>query len=85
MAADQIALHEALGGDSDAILIAHDWGAVGPGGGRKEPDRWRRCVVLNIPPFAIFGENIVKYDQINVILLLVLPESAGGRGCHQGR
>lgn len=26
--------------------------------------RWRRCVVLNIPPFAIFGENIVTYDQI---------------------
>ena len=25
MAADQIALHEALGGGSDAILIAHDW------------------------------------------------------------
>ena len=22
------------------------------------------AVVLNIPPFAIFGENIAKYDQI---------------------
>src|SRR5258708_91681 len=33
MAADQIALHEALGGGSDAILIAHDWGAVGAWGG----------------------------------------------------
>jgi pimeloyl-ACP methyl ester carboxylesterase len=65
MVADQIALHEALGGDSDAILIAHDWGAVGAwGAAGKEPDRWRRCVVLNIPPFAIFGENIVTYDQI---------------------
>jgi pimeloyl-ACP methyl ester carboxylesterase len=65
MAADQIALHEALGGGSDAILIAHDWGAVGAwGAAGKEPDRWRRCVVLNIPPFAIFGENIVTYDQI---------------------
>src|SRR6266705_2710713 len=65
MAADQIALHEALGGGSDAILIAHDWGAVGAwGAAGKEPGRWRRVVVLNIPPFAIFGENIVKYDQI---------------------
>ena len=28
--------------------------------------RWRRCVQpsSNIPPFAIFGENIVTYDQI---------------------
>ena len=22
------------------------------------------CVILNIPPFEIFGENIVTYDQI---------------------
>ena len=28
MVVDQMALHEALGGDSDAVLIAHDWGAV---------------------------------------------------------
>ena len=37
----------------------------GPGGRPgKEPGRWRRCAILNIPPFAIFGENIVTYDQI---------------------
>ena len=29
MAADQNALHESLGGGPDAVLIAHDWGAVG--------------------------------------------------------
>jgi pimeloyl-ACP methyl ester carboxylesterase len=65
MVADQIGLHEALNGDSDAVLIAHDWGTVGAwGAAGKEPERWRRVVILNIPPFAIFGENIVKYDQI---------------------
>jgi len=65
MVADQIALHEALGGDEHAILIAHDWGAVGAwGAAGKEPARWRRCIILNIPPFPIFGVNIVKYDQI---------------------
>src|SRR5437660_914999 len=32
MAADQIALHEALNGDGNAVLIAHDWGAVGAWG-----------------------------------------------------
>src|SRR5205085_12528686 len=28
MVADTLALHEALGGDGNAVLIAHDWGAV---------------------------------------------------------
>ncbi|MDT7697828.1 MAG: hypothetical protein QOJ30_153 [Pseudonocardiales bacterium] len=65
MVDDQNALHEALGGSSDAVLIAHDWGAVGAwGAAAKAPDRWSRCVVVNIPPFPIFGENIVKYEQI---------------------
>lgn len=42
MVNDQIALHEALGGDGDAVLIAHDWGAVGAwGAAAKAPERWR--------------------------------------------
>ena len=88
MAADQIALHEALGGDSDAILIAHDWGAVGAwGAAGKEPGRWRRCVVLNIPPFAIFGENIVTYDQIkrSFYFWYFQNQRALCQGPHQGR
>ena len=56
-------LHQALSGDDNAVLIAYDGGAVGAwGAAGNEPGRWRRVVVLNIPPFAIFGENIVKYD-----------------------
>src|SRR5437764_9023617 len=39
MVADQIALHEALGGGADAILVAHDWGAVAAwGAAGKEAD-----------------------------------------------
>ncbi len=34
MVADAVALHEALGGDGDAVLIAHDWGAVAAWGPR---------------------------------------------------
>jgi pimeloyl-ACP methyl ester carboxylesterase len=65
MVYDQIALHEALGGGDDAVLISHDWGAVGTwGAAAKEPDRWRRLIVFNIPPFPIFAENIVTYSQI---------------------
>src|SRR6266849_10786709 len=28
LAADVVALHDALGGDGNAVLIGHDWGAV---------------------------------------------------------
>ncbi len=65
MVADVLALREALGGGADSVLIAHDWGAVAAwGAAGKEPDSWSRCVILNIPPFEIFGENIGSYEQI---------------------
>jgi pimeloyl-ACP methyl ester carboxylesterase len=65
MVADAVALHEALGGDGDAVLIAHDWGAVAAWGAvGQAPTRWRRCAILNIPPFQVFGANLFSYDQI---------------------
>jgi pimeloyl-ACP methyl ester carboxylesterase len=65
MVADVLALGEALAGGQEAVLIAHDWGAVAAwGAAGRRADLWAHCVILNIPPFAIFGENIVKYDQI---------------------
>ncbi len=30
LAADAVALHDALGGDAEAVLIGHDWGAEAP-------------------------------------------------------
>jgi pimeloyl-ACP methyl ester carboxylesterase len=65
MAADQMALAEALGGGPDALLVAHDWGAVGAWGAlHKGPELWGRAVIMNIPPFDIFGENIGTFSQI---------------------
>jgi pimeloyl-ACP methyl ester carboxylesterase len=65
MVADALALHEALGADGDAVLIAHDWGAVAAWGAvGQEPERWRRGAILNIPPFPVFGANLFSYDQI---------------------
>lgn len=65
MAADAIALHESLGGGQKAVLIAHDWGAVAAyGAAGHEPQRWRRCAILNIPPFQVFGDNLFSYEQI---------------------
>ena len=51
LAADAIALHEALGGDEQAVLVGHDWGAVAAyGAASGAPDRWRRTVTLAVPP-----------------------------------
>src|SRR5689334_16522518 len=47
LAADANALHEALGGDSDAVIIGHDWGAAATYGATgSAPDRWRRAVAM---------------------------------------
>jgi len=65
MVADAIALGEALAGGQEAVLVAHDWGAVAAwGAAGLRPDLWAHVVILNIPPFEIFGENVVTYDQI---------------------
>src|SRR5262249_36807779 len=65
LAADVVALHGALGGDDHAVLIAHDWGSVAAyGGAALEPTRWRRCVIMNVPPLAVFGQVAFRYDQI---------------------
>lgn len=65
MVADALALHEALGGDGNAVLVAHDWGAVAAyGAAGQAPERWRRCAILNIPPFQVFGANLFSYEQI---------------------
>jgi len=65
MVADQMALGAALGGGEDALLVAHDWGAVGAWGAlSRAPQTFGRAVVMNIPPFEIFGENLGTYPQI---------------------
>jgi pimeloyl-ACP methyl ester carboxylesterase len=65
MVADQIELTRALGGGADALLVAHDWGAVGAWGAlSRAPELWGRAVIFNIPPFEILGENLGTYEQI---------------------
>src|SRR4051794_25329997 len=43
--ADIGALHEVFGGDEQAVLIGHDWGAIATyGAASSAPERWRRIV-----------------------------------------
>lgn len=65
LAADVVALHTALGGDDQAVLIGHDWGSVAAyGGAAQAPKCWRRCVFMSVPPFAVFGQIAFSYAQI---------------------
>ncbi|MBS1835270.1 MAG: alpha/beta fold hydrolase [Acidobacteria bacterium] len=65
LAADANGLHAALGGDDRAVLIAHDWGSAAAYGAlTSEPGRWRRAVIMNVPPWAVFGQIAFRYDQL---------------------
>ena len=65
LAADANALHEALGGDADAVLFGHDWGAtaVYPAV-NAEPDRWRAMVSAAVPHPAAMAGMILDYEQL---------------------
>jgi len=56
LAMDAIGLHEALGGDGDAVIIGHDWGATATyGAAAYAPERWRRVVTMAVPPSGAVG------------------------------
>ncbi|NBY12641.1 MAG: alpha/beta hydrolase [Actinobacteria bacterium] len=66
LATDANALHEALGGDSRAVIIGHDWGAPATyGAAILEPSRWSRVVGMSVPPWNTFGNAfLTNQDQI---------------------
>jgi pimeloyl-ACP methyl ester carboxylesterase len=63
---DALALHQALGGDGDAVIIGHDWGALATyGAAAAEPDRWRRVVGMAVPPGGAAGAAVLgNLDQL---------------------
>ncbi len=65
LAADANALHEALGGDGDAVLIGHDWGATAVYPAiNHEPDRWSAMVAAAVPHPSAMAAMILDYDQL---------------------
>jgi pimeloyl-ACP methyl ester carboxylesterase len=62
---DANALHDALGGRGDAVIIGHDWGALAAYGAvAHQPDRWRRAVTAAVPPTASIGMALLSYRQL---------------------
>jgi pimeloyl-ACP methyl ester carboxylesterase len=65
LVADVVALHQALDGDGQAVLIGHDWGAEAAyGAAAFAPDRWRRVVTLAVPPPALDPVLFGDYQQL---------------------
>lgn len=61
LARDANALHEKLGGDSEAVIIGHDWGAPSVYGAALDaPSRWRKVVGMAVPPTAALGLAFVQ-------------------------
>jgi pimeloyl-ACP methyl ester carboxylesterase len=62
---DACALHEALGGGGDAVIIGHDWGAMATyTAANHEPERWRRVVAMAVPPAGAVGAGFMQYRQL---------------------
>lgn len=65
LGADALALHEALGGDGEAVIIGHDWGASATHSAAVHaPERWRRVVTMSIPPFALLAGAAFDFEQL---------------------
>ncbi|GAA0911487.1 alpha/beta hydrolase [Nonomuraea longicatena] len=61
LVADAAALHEALGGDEQAVVIGHDWGTVPV---YATTGRFRRSVALAVPPPNAGVLGRLDYEQL---------------------
>lgn len=68
LARDANALHDALDGDEQAVIIGHDWGAPSAcGAALDEPRRWSKVVSMAVPPgpalAAAFLGNLAQVQR----------------------
>ncbi len=64
---DANALHERFGGDGDAVIVGHDWGALGAyAAAHLEPGRWRKVVAAAVPPGPVMAEAFFSYEQLRL-------------------
>ncbi|GAA0387003.1 alpha/beta hydrolase [Streptomyces luteireticuli] len=66
LVADANALHEALGGDGDAVIVGHDWGGFTTwGAAALAPERWSKVVVADVPPLRFYERRAAVPEQIH--------------------
>jgi pimeloyl-ACP methyl ester carboxylesterase len=79
LAADAVALHETLGGDREAVLIGHDWGAEAAyAAAARAPGRWWRVVTLGVPPAGLDPLLFSDYDQLRRFFYLFMFRDPAG-------
>ncbi|GAA3661812.1 alpha/beta fold hydrolase [Nonomuraea antimicrobica] len=65
LVSDANAIHQALGGGSDAVLIGHDWGAATAwAAATTAPERWSKVVISDVPPLWFFANYASTYEGI---------------------
>ncbi len=65
LALDAGALHDALGGDDQAVIVGHDWGAMATYiSANHEPERWKRVVAMAVPPAGAVTSSFLTYPQL---------------------
>jgi pimeloyl-ACP methyl ester carboxylesterase len=65
LTADVNALHRALGGTRDAVLIGHDWGGIiGARAAAAAPERWRAAVTMAVPVEAVMRPSHLDLGQV---------------------
>jgi pimeloyl-ACP methyl ester carboxylesterase len=79
LAADAVALHEVLGGASDAVLIGHDWGAeTAYRAAAAAPSRWRRLVTLAVPPTGLDAVLLADFEQLKLFWYIFMFRDPDG-------
>ena len=80
LAGDANALHQALDGDERSLLIGSDWGAEATyAAASLAPERWRRLVVLAIPPLALDDRLFADEQQRERFAYLSLLETSAAQ------
>jgi len=60
LALDANALHAALDGDDNAVIIGHDWGAPAAyGAAILAPERWKQVVGMAVPPWGAMRQALM--------------------------
>ena len=87
--ADANSLHEELGGDTNAVIIGHDWGGFATwGAAAHAPDRWSKVVVADVPPVRFYDRKARRSrpdPQKQPLLLLPDGHSGPDRACERLR